>query len=146
MTTTSITRDYFYPQAPERVWQALTNRAEIAKWLMPNDFEPRLGHRFTFQTNPMPAIGFDGICHCEVTELKPPHLLAYTWNGGKLRSLVTYRLEPEGEGTHLFFEHSGFDLSDPAQQAAYQGMQGWSGALDAALRREVKALEEAAQA
>lgn len=143
MTTTSITRDVFYPYPPARVWQALTNSAAIEQWLMPNDFEPRLGHHFTFRTNPMPAMGFDGICHCEVTVYEPTTTLAYTWNGGKLRSLVTYHLEPEGEGTRLKFEHSGFDLSDPAQEGAYRGMQGWHQALDVSLRREIEALAAA---
>lgn len=134
--TASITHDIYYPHPPERVWAALTDSAAIAGWLMPNDFEPRLGHHFTFQTNPMPGLKFDGICHCEVTQLDPPRLLAYTWRGGALTStLVTYRLEREGDGTHLYFEHSGFDLDDPLQQAAYRGLSGWREGLDKGLRR-----------
>jgi hypothetical protein len=34
------------------------------KWLMPHDFEPRAGHRFTFCTKPMGD--WDDIAHCEV--------------------------------------------------------------------------------
>ena len=139
MTTASISYELYFPHTPERVWRALTNRAEIAKWLMPNDFEPRLGHRFTLQTAPMPALNFDGICHCEVTAFEPPRLLAYTWVGGSLDTLVTFALEPEGDGTRLRFEHSGFDLDDPLQTASYRGLQGWRQALDVALRREVDA-------
>lgn len=29
-----------------------------------NDFEPRIGHRFQFRTEPAP--GFDGVVNCEV--------------------------------------------------------------------------------
>jgi uncharacterized protein YndB with AHSA1/START domain len=143
--TASITHDLYLPHPPERVWEALTDPAEIAQWLMPNDFEPRLGHRFTFRTNPMPALNFDGICHCEVIELDPPRLLAYTWVGGSLTdTLVTYRLEPEGDGTHLYFEHSGFDLDDPVQQASYRGLSsGWGPGLDHNLRRRVDELATA---
>lgn len=140
MTTASITHDIYFPHTPERVWEALTTSDAIARWLMPNDFAPRVGHQFTLQANPMPALNFDGVCRCEVTACDPPRLLAYTWQGGALDTLVTYRLEPDGDGTRLHFEHSGFDLSDPAQQASYRGMQGWSAKLDAALRREVEAL------
>jgi uncharacterized protein YndB with AHSA1/START domain len=43
----SIIREVFYPHAPERVWRALTDSAVIAKWLMPNTFEPKLGAQFT---------------------------------------------------------------------------------------------------
>ncbi len=135
--TASITHDFYYPHAPERVWAALTDSAAISGWLMPNDFEPRLGHHFTFRTTPMPGLDFDGICHCEVTRLDPPHVLAYTWNGGRLNTLVTYRLEQEGNGTRLHFEHSGFDLDDPLQQAAYRGLSGWREGLDKDLRRVV---------
>lgn len=140
MTTTSITRDLYFPHATEKVWRALTTRDAIGKWLMPNDFEPRVGHRFTFQTTPMPALNFDGICHCEVTACEPPRLLSYTWNGGALSTQVTYRLVSEGDGTRLHFEHSGFDLSDPLQEASYRGLQGWNPVLDVALRREIEAM------
>jgi uncharacterized protein YndB with AHSA1/START domain len=139
--TASITQELYLPHSPERVWQALADSGQIAKWLMPNDFEPRLGHHFTFRTTPMPALNFDGVCHCEVSELEPPHLLAYTWVGGSLRTLVTYRLVREGDGTHLYFEHSGFDLADPLQAASYRGMSGgWGPNLERRLRRVVDEL------
>lgn len=140
MNIAAITHDVYYPHAPERVWRALTSSDALAQWLMPNDFEPRVGHHFTFRTNPMPAMNFDGICHCEVTACDPPSLLSYTWVGGALNTQVTYRLEPEGTGTRVRFEHSGFDLDDPYQAASYRGMQGWSQALDVSLRREIEAL------
>lgn len=138
--TASITNETYLPHSPERVWRALTTSDEIARWLMPNDFAPRLGAHFTFRTNPMPALGFDGICHCEVTAFEPPHLLAYTWVGGALDTRVTFRLEPEGEGTRLYFEHSGFNLDDPRQAGSYRGLsggwkhlgQGLSAAIEAA--------------
>ena len=140
----SIRHDVYLPHPPERVWKAITDSAAIAQWLMPNDFEPRLGHRFTFRTNPMPGLNFDGICHCEVTELDPPRLLAYSWIGGPLTdTLVTYRLEPEGDGTRLHFEHSGFDLDDQLQQASYQGMSGWREVLDTGLRRVLDEMSSA---
>lgn len=122
--TASITHETYLPYPPERVWQALTDKDAIARWLMPNDFEPVLGHHFTFRTNPMPALGFDGICRCEVTALEPPCLLAFTWVGGALDTLVTFRLAPEGEGTRLYFEHSSFDLDDPRQAGSYRGLSG----------------------
>ena len=47
---------------------------------MPNDFEPVVGYRFTFQTKPMGD--WDGIVHCEVLQCDPPSLLRYSWKGG----------------------------------------------------------------
>ena len=61
----------FLPQPPGRVWQALTDSALLARWLMPNDFRPAVGHQFTFRTEPVPQHGFDGIVQCEVLALEP---------------------------------------------------------------------------
>jgi uncharacterized protein YndB with AHSA1/START domain len=102
-----------YPHPPERVWRALTDRRALATWLMETDFEPTLGHRFTFRAKPQP--GWDGVTYCEVTELDPPRRLAYTWRGGSgkdrpltLDTLVRFTLLPEGNGTRLRLEHTGF--------------------------------------
>ena len=95
-----------YPYPPERIWRALTNSEAMADWLMPNTFEPRIGHRFQFKTKPAP--GFDGIVNCEVLELDPPRTLAFTWCGGGLETVVRFRLDAAGEGTRLRFEQTGF--------------------------------------
>jgi uncharacterized protein YndB with AHSA1/START domain len=73
---------------------------------MANDFEPRLGHTFTFRTKPAP--GFDGIVHCEVTALEPPSCLSYTWRGGGIDTVVTWTLERVAAGTRLRLRHDGF--------------------------------------
>jgi uncharacterized protein YndB with AHSA1/START domain len=144
--TTSITNEVYLAHPPDRVWDALTSSAAMARWLMPNDFQPRLGHRFTMQTEPVPPY-FDGIVHCEVTELDRPRRLAYTWAGGPLqRTVVTYRLEPEGPGTRLHFEHAGFDLTNPAQQAAHDAMSGgWRGMFGARFEEVLADLAGAAR-
>jgi len=95
-----------YPFPPEQVWVALTDAAAMSDWLMPNDFEAKVGHRFTFTTKPAP--GFDGIVHCEVLELSPPERLAYSWKGGGIDTVVRYALSAEGTGTRLIMEQSGF--------------------------------------
>lgn len=134
--TVSIAHEIQLPQSPFAVWAAITDSQTIARWLMPNTFEPTLGHRFTFTTQPIPAANFDGIIHCEVLEIEPPSRLAYTWTGGGLTTKVTYRLEPDGEGTRLFFEHSGFDLDNPVHRMAHQGMSGgWPRIIGEALPR-----------
>ena len=95
-----------YPHPPERVWRALTDRAALAEWLMPNDFEPTLGHHFQFRTDPTP--GFDGIIDCEIIELEPPRRLAYTWRSNALDTVVSFTLEPVPAGTRLILDHKGF--------------------------------------
>ena len=102
-----------YPYPPERVWRAITDPEELARWLMPNDFAPRLGHKFQFKTKP--AAGFDGIVRCEVIELEMPRRVAYTWSGGKLESVVSFTLEPVAQGTRLVLEHSGKGLDGTSE-------------------------------
>jgi uncharacterized protein YndB with AHSA1/START domain len=80
----------------------------MSEWLMPNDFEPAIGHQFTFRTDPAP--GFDGIVHCQVLELDAPRRLAMTWRGGGIDTILRVTLEPVGElATRLTLEHTGFE-------------------------------------
>jgi uncharacterized protein YndB with AHSA1/START domain len=97
-----------YPHAPERVWRALTDQKALAAWLMPNDFAPVVGHRFTFRAPPQPW--FDGVVRCEVLAVEPPRRLSYSWQGGPMRSptTVTWTLEPVPEGTRVCLVQAGF--------------------------------------
>lgn len=127
--------DEFLPHTPARVWRALTDPELIARWLMPNDFAPAVGHRFTFRTDPRPNAGFDGIVRCEVLASEPERLLRYSWRGGTLDTTVTWTLVPEGRGTRLFLEHAGFDPDDPTQQFTRRLLDGgWRSNVMAALR------------
>jgi uncharacterized protein YndB with AHSA1/START domain len=98
--------EMIYEESPELVWAAITTREAMAVWLMPNDFELRIGHRFQFKTQPAP--GFDGIVRCEVLEINPLHKLVYTWVGGGVDTRVTWNLYPQGSGTRLTLDHEGF--------------------------------------
>jgi uncharacterized protein YndB with AHSA1/START domain len=49
-----------------------------------------------------------------VIEIIPYQKLVYTWKGGPrpgvigLDTVLTWTLSPDGEGTHMVLEHSGF--------------------------------------
>jgi uncharacterized protein YndB with AHSA1/START domain len=136
----AIVIEMVYPHPIERVWRALTSREALAAWLMPNDFEPRLGHQFTFRAAPQE--GWNGMVHCQVTALDAPHRVAYTWLGGDglLDTLVTFRLEPtgEGKGTRLRLEHTGFAAGGPAGLTIRDILaSGWDSKL---LREQLPAL------
>jgi uncharacterized protein YndB with AHSA1/START domain len=129
--TRSIVLDFDFAQPPDRVWRALTDPHLMEQWLMPNTFEPRVGHRFQFQTRPV--AGWDGTVHCEVLTVEPERCLAYTWTGGstaiqgyghRLDTTVTWTLSPTAEGgTHVHLEHAGFTDDDTF---AYENMgNGW---------------------
>lgn len=99
-----VTRDLPFPRA--MVWAALTDSAQLAAWLMPNDFRPVVGCRFTFTTRPAP--GFDGTVRCEVLELRPPERLAFSWRGGPLDTVVSFDLAEHAAGTRITLRHAGF--------------------------------------
>jgi uncharacterized protein YndB with AHSA1/START domain len=128
--TNTIRREIPFPQPPAQVWRAIADRAALAEWMFPNDFEPRVGHQFTFRVPPNPKVGFDGLTvRCEVLECEPPTRLAFSWSaGGPVENTrVCFRLEPDGAGTRVLFEHSGFDLSQPFGEQALKGAEhGWA--------------------
>jgi len=97
-----------YPSPPERVWRALTNREELAQWLMSNDFEAKLGHTFQFCGQARP--GFNGTVQCEVLEIEAPRRLVYRWVIENVNTMVRFSLEPAAQGgTRLILEHTGFE-------------------------------------
>jgi len=130
--TRSIVVEKTLPHPPEKIWRTLTQAELVHRWLMPNDFAPQVGHRFTFKTKPMGD--WDGIVHCEVLECDPPHVLRYSWTGGsesnpdygaRLNSEVTWTLTKVEGGTHLKMVHDGFVF--PGNRFAFDAMSsGWS--------------------
>jgi uncharacterized protein YndB with AHSA1/START domain len=102
------------PHPPEKIWRALTQPHLIAEWLMKNDFQPVLGHRFDLRAD-------WGTVDCQVLAIEPNKTLSYTWAAHGLESVVTWTLTPSGTGTHLRMDQSGFR---PDQQQAYQGAKG----------------------
>jgi uncharacterized protein YndB with AHSA1/START domain len=123
-----------YPYPIERVWRALTDSEAIADWLMPNDFEPKIGHKFQFHTKPAP--GFDGTVNCEVIEVTPPTRLAFSWKGGGIDTVATFTLTSVPEGTHLRLEHTGFSGLKGMMVGSILG-KGWKKILGVALPKAV---------
>jgi uncharacterized protein YndB with AHSA1/START domain len=111
------------PHPPEKLWRALTQPHLIAEWLMKNDFQSTVGHRFQLRGE------WGGVLDCEVLTVEPNKTLAYTWNHAhedpayELQSVVTFTLTPTRTGTLLRMEQVGFR---PEQKQAYGGAQlGW---------------------
>jgi len=133
--TNTIHREIQIPQPREQVWRAITDSATLAEWMYPNDFEPHVGHHFTFRVPANPKVNFDGlVVHCEVLECEPPSgngggRLVFSWSSGPPveNTRVSFRLEPDGEGTRLIFEHAGFDIAHPFGEQAFKGAEyGWA--------------------
>lgn len=107
----------------EAVWRALTDPRLLARWLMDNDFEPRIGHMFTLHEPPTSE--WRGRVECEVLELEPPRRMVWSWNGGmdgEVTTQVIFDLRPEQSGTRLVFRHEGD--ATPAQSDAVRS--GWT--------------------
>lgn len=97
----------FYPQPIEVVWQALTDPVAIAEWLMPCDFRPIPGHRFTIQGTA--SENWRGFTHCEILTLEAPTLMEWLWESADIDepTRVSFSLSAVKGGTRLLLRHTG---------------------------------------
>jgi uncharacterized protein YndB with AHSA1/START domain len=137
-TTRSIVIERDMPHPPEKIWRALTQGALLEEWLMQNDFQPVVGHKFNFRAPPQP--GWNGVVDCEVLIVEPNERLSYRWNASGeaaangLKSVVTWTLTPAKGGTHLRMEHAGFRSEDESNfRGASHGWQRFFGGLERVL-------------
>jgi uncharacterized protein YndB with AHSA1/START domain len=115
------------PHSLDKVWRALTQGPLLEAWLMANDFEPVVGHRFTFR---MPAMaGWNGVTDCEVLSVVPHEELSYTWNASGdeaadgLKTVVTWTLQRQADGVLVRMTQSGFRPQD--QRNEMGAKYGW---------------------
>src|ERR1700756_4418943 len=99
--TRSVVVEREIPHPPEKIWRALTEPHLIEEWLMKNDFQPAVDHRFNLR-------GDWGAVDCQVLETEPHKTLSYKWDAMGLESVVTWTLTPTRTGTHLRMEQAGF--------------------------------------
>ena len=110
---------------PNQVWKALTDLLIHASWWAAGDVKPIVGHGFTLDMGPW------GQQKCEVLAVDTGRLLRYRFAAGTLDSTLTWRLEPENDGTRLYLEQVGFYLASPMEKRAYEGMRaGWPSILE----------------
>ena len=95
------------PDAPEKVWRALTTPELLGAWLLPTDLHPEEGCRFSFDDAP----GERGGVECEVLDVEPERLIRYSWRDGAARrngldSTVSFELTRTADGgTYLRVAH-----------------------------------------
>jgi uncharacterized protein YndB with AHSA1/START domain len=106
--------------APERVWRALTDDADLAAWF-PFDVEGEraAGAPLRFVSRDHDDTTFDG----EVTEYDPPRTLEWRWGDGEV---LRFELRAGGGGTALTLLATIADRGQGARDAA-----GWHACLDA---------------
>ncbi|MFI0420651.1 SRPBCC family protein [Spongiactinospora sp. 9N601] len=99
---------------PHTVWQALIDPARLARWFPAEvELDLRIGGKVTF------AGAGAGV----ITELDPPKVIAYTWEGENLR----WEVIPDGEHsllvfTHIFDDHYGAASYAAGWQACVAGL------------------------
>lgn len=125
-----------FPYPMEVVWWALTDPAALGTWLMLNDFEPRVGHRFTLRSEAVP--GWRGWIEYEVLELDPPQRMVWLWRGGDDGTSTRVVLELRGEGTGTWLSLSQTGETDRTMHELIT--QGWPRKL-AGLRTALRALQ-----
>jgi uncharacterized protein YndB with AHSA1/START domain len=127
--TLSVVVERDLPFPPEKIWRALTQPHLIEEWLMKNDFEPVVGHRFNLRAD-------WGAVECRVLAIEPNKSLAYTWCAHDLDSLVTWTVTPTSTGARLRMEQTGFRPDQTRyHQGAKGGWQGFFAALEKVLAR-----------
>jgi uncharacterized protein YndB with AHSA1/START domain len=116
------------PHAPQKVWRALTEGRLIEQWLMNNDFQPVVGHRFNFRA--AATAHWNGVTDCQVLVVEPCKRLSYSWNSSGdeaaagLKTVVTWTLTPTPSGGVLLrMEQSGFRAGEERNYAG--ASYGW---------------------
>jgi uncharacterized protein YndB with AHSA1/START domain len=127
--THSVVIERELPHPPDKIWRALTQGPLIQEWLMDNDFQPVVGHRFTLRATPVP--NWNGIIDSEVLVVEPPKKLSYSWGSFGLVSIVVWTLVATNGGTLVRMEQSGFpDDTGPYYKGAIYGWQKFMGGLE----------------
>ena len=124
----SLSLDFQYATTIEKLWSALTDSKQLAKWVLENDFEPVVGHRFQFRAQPNEY--WDGIIEGEVLVVEPPSRLSYSWASGEEKHTVVWTLAELDDGkVNLHLDQTGF--SNPhGVQGAKHGWSAWCGELE----------------
>jgi len=125
-----IKHRFFFPHPIEIVWDYLTKPELLSQWLMENNIQPVIGHKFQFRAKPAPQIEFDGMVYCEILEIEPLKRLSYSWNcsptiiGYKIETVVAWTLASVDEGTELNLLQTGFKENE--YESFYMAMKnGW---------------------
>ncbi|HET9261994.1 MAG TPA: SRPBCC family protein [Vicinamibacterales bacterium] len=125
---------------PERVWRALTSRAELSEWFQVKIDGEIVPGREIWMTSVHPEHAGQRF-RVLVTEMIPSRRLVWRWHPGEVDpavdyskeplTTVTFTLEPSGPGTRLSVAETGFDEISLARRAKVHAdnAQGWAEVL-----------------
>jgi len=108
----------------DKVWNAISIPERIGAWFCEMTFEARPGARIDQTFHHAGGVTATG----EVLRFEPPHLFEWRWDGvgDERASVVTWRLEAEGENTtRIYLTHR-----TPDRHQAHDFGHGWHVHLD----------------
>jgi uncharacterized protein YndB with AHSA1/START domain len=137
---TRIDRTITIAAPRERVWQALTNTAELSAWFQVRIEGEIVPDTEVWMTSVNPEHGGQRFL-VRFAQMDPPHRLVWEWHPGEVdpdvdysrepRTTVTFTLEPSDGGTRLTVSETGFDEIALARRAKVyrDNSQGWTDVL-----------------
>jgi uncharacterized protein YndB with AHSA1/START domain len=139
----TITLEQTFDAPIARVWQALTDVAQMREWYFDlKEFKPEAGFEFEF------VLEHEGNTYhhlCKVTEVIPQKKIAYTWRykGEPGDSLVTFELFAEGSKTRLTLTHTGIESFPKTPAYARKNFEaGWAQLIGTSLMQFVEGKPE----
>ncbi|NNM67236.1 MAG: SRPBCC family protein [Spirochaetales bacterium] len=121
---------------PSRVWKALTDHKEFGQW-----FGCTMEGPFVLGKTTRGKLTYPGFEHLQlavnVKEMRAEHLFSFTWHPyaidpavdyeQEVPTLVEFRLETAGSGTHLVVTESGFEKlpANRRLEAFRMNEEGW---------------------
>ncbi len=120
----AIEKDFFIKATSQRVFQALTEQAELERWFVA---------KAELDLRPGGAISFfwgTGVYNVgKILVLEPPHRLSYTWEAEALEpspTTITFELTAENDGTRLHLIHAGIGEGEEWDRYYTLRNNGWN--------------------
>jgi uncharacterized protein YndB with AHSA1/START domain len=118
----TLEKELFINATPQRVFQALTEPAELERWFVQKaEVDLRPGGAIRFEWAP------DAVEMGTILVLEPPYRLSYSW--GALSpgpTTITFELTAENEGTRLRLIHTGIGEGEDWDSYYTAVSSGWS--------------------
>ncbi|HEX4204555.1 MAG TPA: SRPBCC domain-containing protein [Ktedonobacteraceae bacterium] len=118
----SIEKELFIKATPERVFQALTEKAYLERWFVKKaEVDLRPGGAISFDWGP------DVFNFGKVLVLEQPHRLSYTWEAlSPAVTTVSFALTAENDGTRLHLIHTGIGEGEDWDRYYTTRNSGWN--------------------
>lgn len=118
----TLEKELFIKATPERVFQALTEKAELERWFVQKaEVDLRPGGAIRLEWAP------DAVEIGTILVLDPPHRLSYTWEALEPGpTTITFELTAENDGTRLRLTHTGIGEGEDWDSYYTSINSGWS--------------------